>query len=205
MRQAPRPHGPEPEQDVCRRLLISGLVGAVILAPIGEEDGNARLMSNLVVVAYNDEYRAAEALATLRRLDDDDLIDLEDAVVVTKDAEGKITIQESQSLTAAGVVGGGFWGLLTGAIFFAPVVGAMMVAQSGARSRQLSDLGVHEEFVRATGEHLAPRTSELFVLVRSATPERVVQHLAPFGGEVLRTTLTPDTEAKLRRALNERP
>ena len=52
-------------------------------------------MANLVVIAYDDEFRAAEVLATLRRLQRDYLIDLDDAVYVTKDGEGKIKLHES--------------------------------------------------------------------------------------------------------------
>ncbi|MGH2504750.1 MAG: DUF1269 domain-containing protein, partial [Ktedonobacterales bacterium] len=71
-------------------------------------------MSNLVVVAYPDEYRAAEVLASLRRLKKEYLIDLDDACYVTKDASGKIKLHQNTSLAGAGAAWGGMWGLLIG-------------------------------------------------------------------------------------------
>ena len=59
-------------------------------------------MSTLVVVAYPDEYRAAEVLAELRRLNSTYLIDLEDACYVAKDARGKLKPHQATSLTGAG-------------------------------------------------------------------------------------------------------
>ena len=53
-------------------------------------------MSELIVVAYPDEHRAIEVMATLRRLQAEYLVDLEDAVYVTKDANGKVGIVRRQ-------------------------------------------------------------------------------------------------------------
>jgi uncharacterized membrane protein len=47
-------------------------------------------MSDLIVVTYPDEYREAEVLATLRRLQKELLIDMEDAAFVVKDEAGKV-------------------------------------------------------------------------------------------------------------------
>ena len=55
-------------------------------------------MSNLVVVAYPDEYRAAEVLATVQRMRSDYLIDIDDACYVTKDAQGKLTAHHHMQL-----------------------------------------------------------------------------------------------------------
>jgi hypothetical protein len=41
------------------------------------------------------------------------------------------------------------------------------------------------------------------VLVRRATPDRVLPELRPFGGTVLRTSLSTEQEARLRQALEK--
>jgi hypothetical protein len=56
-------------------------------------------MSDLVVVTYPDEYRAAEVLAALQRLQEELLIDLEDAAYVTKEKDGKMKLHETVPLT----------------------------------------------------------------------------------------------------------
>jgi uncharacterized membrane protein len=58
-------------------------------------------------------------------------------------------------------------------------------------------------FGRSLGETIEPGSSALFVLVRRATPDKVLPELRPFGGTVLRTSLSHEQEEHLRRALQE--
>ena len=51
-------------------------------------------MANLGAIVYLDQHRAAEVMATLRRLQSEYPIDLEDACVVVKDEAGNIKLQE---------------------------------------------------------------------------------------------------------------
>ncbi|MGA8239323.1 MAG: hypothetical protein WB818_02045, partial [Desulfobacterales bacterium] len=74
-------------------------------------------MSNLVVIGYDDPFKAEEVRLKLRRMQKDYLIDLEDAVVAVKNEKGKVKLHQAVNLTAAGAVGGGFWGSLIGLIF----------------------------------------------------------------------------------------
>ena len=45
------------------------------------------------------------------------LIEMEDAVVVTKDDKGKVKLHQAVNLTLAGADSGSFWGMLIGFIF----------------------------------------------------------------------------------------
>ena len=47
-------------------------------------------MSTLVIVGYNDPYKAEEVRFKLRKLQSEYLLDLEDAVVAVKDEKGKV-------------------------------------------------------------------------------------------------------------------
>ena len=60
-------------------------------------------MSNLIVVAYDKEDTAEQVLETLQRLQVQHLIDLEDAVYVTRNAEGKVKLHQSISTGAAAI------------------------------------------------------------------------------------------------------
>ena len=64
----------------------------------------------------------------------------------------------------------------------------------------LSDYGINDDFIRSLGETLEPGTSALFVLVRRATLDKVLPEVRPFGGKVIRTSLSTEQEARLRRA-----
>ena len=74
-------------------------------------------MSQLVAVTYPDQFKAEEVRVKLWKLQRDYLIELEDAVVVTKDLKGKVKLHQAIKLAALGALSGGFWGTLIGMIF----------------------------------------------------------------------------------------
>lgn len=158
-------------------------------------------MSQLIAVSYPDLFKAQEVRLTLIKLQKEHLIDLEDAVVVTKDAAGKIQLHQAVNLTAAGAVSGGFWGTLIGMIFLNPIFGAAVGASFGAISGALTDLGIDDQMMKDVASKLSPNTSALFVLVRSVTADKVVPEIQKFGGTILQSSLSHDDEARLQAAL----
>ena len=161
-------------------------------------------MSDLIVIAYDDEFKAEEVRLTLAKLQVEHLIELEDAAVVVKDEHGKIKLKQAVNLTSAGAASGGFWGVLIGILFFNPLLGAAVGAASGALAGAFSDIGVDDNFIRELGETLQPKSSALFVLVRKVTPDKVLEEVGKFGGKVLRTSLTKDEESQLQTVLDNR-
>jgi uncharacterized membrane protein len=159
-------------------------------------------MSTLVVIGYENEFKAEEVRLTLRKLQKEYLIDLEDAVVAVKDAQGKVKLHQAINLTAAGAVGGGFWGSLIGLIFLNPILGAAVGAAAGAASGALTDVGINDKFMKDLAATMSPGSSALFVLVRKATPDKVLAELQGSGGKILKTSLSHDDEAKLQAALS---
>ena len=158
-------------------------------------------MSDLVVIGFADEHTAFEMRAELVKLQKEYLIDMEDVVVVTKDDKGKVKLHQATNLTAAGAVGGGFWGMLIGMIFLNPLVGAAVGAGAGALSGKLGDIGINDKFMKDLGETITQGSSALFVLVRKATPDKVLERLKDFKGTILKTSLTADREEELRSVL----
>ena len=161
-------------------------------------------MSDLVVISFNDEHMADEVLLTLGRLQADHLIDLEDAAVVVRKQDGKMKIKQTQNLTVAGAVGGGFWGAFFGILFGGPlgflVVGGTTAAV-GALMGKLRDIGVDDDFIKEVGDSLEPGSSAIFTLVISSTPDRVLESLQQYQGKVVRTSLSRDSEDALVQAL----
>ncbi|MEE4242527.1 MAG: DUF1269 domain-containing protein, partial [Desulfopila sp.] len=139
-------------------------------------------MSDLVVIGFENEHTAFEMRAELVKLQKEYLIEMEDVVVVTKDDKDKVKLHQAMNLTAAGAVGGSFWGLLIGMIFLNPLVGAAAGAGAGALSGKLTDVGINDKFMKELGETVAPGTSALFVLVRKSTPDKVLDRLKGFKG-----------------------
>ncbi|MCR9159999.1 MAG: DUF1269 domain-containing protein [Nannocystaceae bacterium] len=158
-------------------------------------------MSTLIAVAFPGVDDAERVRSQLLDLQHAHLIDLEDAAVVIKRADGRVSLRQLHNLAARGAASGGVWGLLLGALFAAPLLGAALGAASGALGGALSDIGVDDDFMRDIGRSLKEESSALFILVRRATPDRVLQELEPLEGTVLQTSLSFADEAKLRAAL----
>jgi uncharacterized membrane protein len=160
-------------------------------------------MSTLVAIQYDDPYKAQEVRLALVKLQREYLIDMEDAVVAAKDKNGKIKLHQAMNLTAAGALSGGLLGTLIGMLFLSPLLGAAVGASAGAVSGALSDLGINDEFMKNLADGLDNNSSILFVLVRKATPDKVVDEIKKFGGTVLQTSLTHEDEIKLQAALDQ--
>ena len=130
------------------------------------------------------------------------MIDLEDAVAVTKDANGKIKLHQAVNLTAAGAASGGFWGMLIGLIFLNPLLGIAVGASAGAVSGASVDLGINDQFMKDLAATLTPNSSALFVLVRKSTPDKVLEEVKGTGGTILKTSLSHEDETRLQAALS---
>jgi uncharacterized membrane protein len=159
-------------------------------------------MSTLVVIEYDDMYKAEETRLILQKLQKEYLLDLEDAVVVVKDTQGKVKLHQAKNLTAVGAVSGGFLGSLIGLIFMNPLLGIAAGAAAGAVSGALSDVGIDDDFIKELASGMTNGSSALFVLVIKSTPERVLEELTGTGGKVLKTSLAHENEAKLQAALS---
>jgi len=75
-------------------------------------------------------------------------------------------------------------------------------ATAGAVSGALTDVGINDKFMKDLAATLKNGSSVLFVLVRKATPDKVLEELAGTGGTILKTSLSHEDETKLQTALN---
>lgn len=166
-------------------------------------------MSELVVVGFDNPNDADRVLTQLTRLQKEYLIDLEDAVVAIRSADGSVRIKQSVNLVSMGATSGGLrgamWGSLIGLLFLNPLagfaVGGLVGAGSGALTGNLIDYGINDQFIKSIGDTLQPDTSALFLLIRKSQPEKVLAELSGFKGRILRSSLSPEQEAKLQAAL----
>lgn len=160
-------------------------------------------MADLIVIRYDDLYKAEEVRLKLRKMQQDYLVDLADAVVATKDEKGKVKLNQIHNTTAYGAVSGGFWGTLIGLIFLNPILGLAVGAAAGAVSGALTDVGIDDDFMKKLASGFTENSSALFVLVRKVTPDKVLAELEGTGGTVLHTSLTHEQEDTLQKALSE--
>jgi uncharacterized membrane protein len=157
-------------------------------------------MSNLIVLAFDNEASAFQMRDKLLDMQKRQLISLGDAAIVIRDKKGKPKVKQLQSLVGAGALGGAFWGMLIGLLFFAPWLGMAAGALGGALGGKFTDIGVDDKFIKEVGETIEPGHAALFLLVYSATPDKILPELSAFNATVLQTSLSNEDEAKLREA-----
>jgi len=158
-------------------------------------------MSDLVFIAFPSEQKAEEVRDKVLAMQKDYLIELGDAVVAVKDANGRIKLNQLMNTTAAGALSGALWGTLIGLIFLNPLLGTALGAGAGALSGKLTDVGINDNFMKDAAGALQPNTAGLFLLVRKMTTDKVLADLKGVGGTVVRTSFDETKEAALREAL----
>lgn len=158
-------------------------------------------MATFTVTQFDSADGAERVLATLKRLQDAELITVEDAAIVSwpDGAKGPQTTQ-LRNLPLSGTLGGAFWGMLFGLVFTVPVIGLAVGAASGAIGGVFADVGIDDSFIERTRKQVTPGTSALFLLTSDAVRDRVAAELR---GELkhvtlLHTNLSPDQERTLR-------
>src|SRR6185436_8385580 len=95
------------------------------------------------------------------------------------------------------------WGGLIGLIFLAPLFGMAIGAASGAVMGKVTDVGVNDDFMKELGAKTPPGGAALIMLGRAEAPERVLERVKQYGGEVIQTSLDTEQEERLRAALGE--
>jgi uncharacterized membrane protein len=158
-------------------------------------------MSDLVFIAFPTEAKAEEVRKRVLELQKEYLIELGDAVVVVKDPQGHIKLNQLMNTTVAGAASGALWGTLIGMLFLMPLVGTAVGAASGALGGALTDVGINDKFMKEAAEALQPGTAGLFLLIKKMTADKVLADLQGIGGVVMKTSFDETKEAALRAAL----
>jgi uncharacterized membrane protein len=161
-------------------------------------------MATLSVWKFDSPGGAANALATLERMQKEQLIQVEDgAYVYWPEGKKKPKTEQMHSLKGGGALGGGFWGLLFGMLFFVPLLGFAVGAAMGALAGSMSDIGINDEFIKQVREHVTPGTSALFVLTSNEVVDKVLDEFKQTGATLLSTNLSTEQEGRLREAFAE--
>jgi len=161
-------------------------------------------MTTLSVLEFNSPDGADQALRILQRLQQQQLIKLLDAAVVTwpQGSKGPKT-RQMVSTVRAGALGGAFWGFLIGLIFFVPLLGLAIGAAGGAIGGALTDYGIDDNFIKQIREKVKPGTSALFLMSAHAVVDRVVAELKSLNPELITSNLSDEQESRLRELFAE--
>ncbi len=161
-------------------------------------------MSTLIALTYDDAEKGREVFAKLADLQKQRLLTLEDAALAVKDEKGKVKVKQTleNQLTGSAALWGGFWGLLIGLLFLAPIFWGLFGALMGFIAGKTGDVGIDDKFIKEVGNSLENGGAAVFALVIEATSDKVLEAIAPYGGHVFQTSLSKDDEEKLKQALD---
>jgi uncharacterized membrane protein len=160
-------------------------------------------MANLVVVMYDDQFRAKEVMKELKTLKENKQLEIDDAAYVAKDNAGNFHVHQDHSLTKSGAVAGGLGGVIAGLLFTIPIAGLAVGAAAGAIAGKKSDIGIDDKVIKAINDDMRLNTSAIFMLVHDVNRDAVLPIFTKYGGKVMQSTIAAEDVAKLQTMLDE--
>jgi uncharacterized membrane protein len=164
--------------------------------------------SKLLVISFEDALRAQEFMLAAARLQQHDQLQLHDAVLIARDADGTSHVRETTDVTPTQAgVGAGVWGLLLGTLFGGPIGGLVVgaaTAGGGALFAKLVDTGVKDETIEQLRTTVTPGRTAVALLVSHVAVAELQRELTRFPNATLvETDLPPAAVNAVQEALIE--
>lgn len=158
-------------------------------------------MSHILVITFEDEAQGFSVLQSLKNLQHQELLNLDDAAVIVKDAEGKVQVKNlTESNVKGGAAIGGFLGLLVGGLLF-PIAGLALGLAGGALIGKSLGNGVDKQFVKDVQESLTPGSSAILFIVSHENTGVLINALEPYNGKIFQSSFDTEVEEELRKSL----
>lgn len=154
----------------------------------------------VVVAAFQDPDGASKALSELKDLQKQGVIKIQDAAVLHKDANGKLSIKETADMGGGkGAVVGGVIGGVIGIIAGPPGIaaGAAAGAVVGGLAAKLVDAGFPDQRLREIGEGLKPNTSAIVAVVDEVWVIEAERQMREAGAKTVTAALSADIAKQL--------
>lgn len=152
----------------------------------------------MITVSFENDDKAYPALRLLKELDSQHQVGMDEAVVVTRDAEGPVVVKDRvASAPMSNTIGGGLVGLLTGII--GGPLGMLIGGPAGAFVGTLFDIedaDKTDSALSAISSSARPGHNTLLAVVREQSREVVDAAMSGLGGTVLRRPVH-DVEAEI--------
>jgi len=157
-------------------------------------------MSELIVLGYDNPHTAEQAYEKVFSLQKDFVVELRGLAIVTVDADGKTHVDTPQRIVGVSVASGALWGILLGVLFFVPGLG-LLGGALGLFFGSLNKAGVNDGFRSQVSDLLTPGHSAVVVMASKITEDKFAAALKPFGGTILKTSLSDADEKELAEEL----
>ena len=148
----------------------------------------------LILAVFEDESAATNSYDALHKAEKEKKVDLEDVVVISKEAEGKIHVKETAEKVSGGArIGalvGGALGILAGpaGVITFGAVGAAL----GGMTAKLDDVGFDDDQLERLGKTLQPGESAILAVLESKYADLLAEKLQERGARVAREKMPKD-------------
>ena len=161
----------------------------------------------IIGVSFDSAIKAQEYLLAMSRLRQEGVLQLKDAVTVTKQDGGKVAVTETIDPTPGrAAISGGMWLGLLGLFVGGPVgwiAGIGIGAGAGAVAAKVVDLGIPDEWVDWFKDAVEPGTSTVIVLAEHVHVQALADEARRFrGAELLYTSMSPSAMDQLDAAFD---
>ncbi len=158
-------------------------------------------MAEFLAVTFDGADDGEAALHSIRLLQKEGKLGLEDTAVVRKDADGKVTIHnEASSGTETGAVVGAVLGGLLFVVF--PVAAVVGGAVAGGLVGRSAAPGIDGGFVKEVGEDLPAGGSALFLQIKPGSDTGLLTRaFSQYHGRVRQTSYDDEIEQALDESL----
>ncbi|MER5707316.1 DUF1269 domain-containing protein [Streptomyces sp. NPDC042898] len=159
-------------------------------------------MSELIVIGYDDHAVATKAFKAVQQLRDDHVVELSGLAVVRVDADGETHVDtpKRSEEVAISATAGALWGMVLGIVILTPGIGVVGAALGGLIGK-LNQMGVDGRFRKKVEELLEPGSAAVVVMASKITEDRFAAAMEAYGGTVLKTSLSEESERELAEQL----
>jgi uncharacterized membrane protein len=156
----------------------------------------------ILIWVFEAEDQAMKALEHLKSFAKEKSIEIRNAAILKKDADGKTSAREIADLGPrrggiAGVIAGGLIGLLAGP--GGAILGAAAGAVTGSAAAHMVDRGFTSEYLAMLEDRMQPASSGLLTLVDGNQADAIIAELVSFGGHIYRQKISDDLISELAK------
>ena len=157
-------------------------------------------MSDLIVIGYDDPQNARQAYEQVQRLQQDFVVELRGLAIVDVDADGKTHVDTPNRIIGSSAATGAIFGLLIGLLFLVPGM-VLLGGAIGALTGKLNKSGIDAGFRTRVAQMVEPGHSAVVIMASKITEDKFASAMQPFGGTLLKTSLSESDERELAEEL----
>ncbi|MCL2583346.1 MAG: DUF1269 domain-containing protein [Streptosporangiales bacterium] len=157
-------------------------------------------MSDLIVIGYENPDTAQQAYEQVQRLQREFIVGLRGLAVVNVDHEGKTHVDTPQRIIGPSAAAGATFGLLIGLLFLVPGM-VLLGGTIGALIGKFNKSGIDKDFRERVAHLIEPGHSAVVIMATKITDDKFASAMQPFGGTVLKTSMSESDERELATEL----